>query len=103
MSLDGKCLYSDVLSAYSEIPSTMYKIRIWISKDVTWGDVGLYTYEEFENLYFSAKVSVIGDYSKTIKSLNTGEIEDEIGNLVLVNFFERFFNNFLLNCIKLLA
>lgn len=81
LSLDGKCLYSDVLSAYSEIPSTMYKIRIWISKDVTWGDVGLYTYEEFENLYFSAKVSVIGDYSKTIKSLNTGEIEDEIGNL----------------------
>lgn len=81
LSFNEKCLYSDVLSAYSEIPSTMYKIRIWISQDVTWGDVGLYTYEEFENLYFSAKLSVFGDYSKTIKSLNAGEIENEIGNL----------------------
>ena len=78
-ALPDLCIYSDILSAYSEVPNTVYKIRLWVSNSLTYGFNGVYSEEEFSNLYLSIKMIVNAGSSQATK-VYTGNIDTEIGN-----------------------
>ena len=69
--LNNAAIYIDTINKNSEISNT-YKLYMWISDSILISNVsGDYTIEEWENIYASIKVDVVGDFS--YKNLETEE------------------------------